>query len=366
MHKLDVINGLRGWAILAVIYHHLFGRLTEPGFASQEIFGVAFNPLSFLSNGWLGVNLFFMLSGFVLAYPFIAGRRHMKDWENIRDFYRRRGRRLLPLYYLCVVICMIFLWPMPALDVFLRDVWLMGTVTFNFTSDMWAPKYNWVLWSLGIEIWFSVVFPFIVLAVTRWGIGPVFLIVLIVSLGTRVAGSEMSFAGNNLVLNPIKDSLPARLDEFLWGYLLCHLYVNHSQDLIRRFALPLFVLGFLLILLGSNLWDAVQTGLLTVSAMAYLNLVIDAGLAAVLMSLLCMEKNLLRRCFSNHLIQLLGIMCYSLYVWHGVLMLKLVNLDLDPYLVIYSFSLVVVSLLTYRYVEFGHVSDTRSLFDKAS
>ena len=61
MGQRNQIDGLRGVAIAAVVLHHLFSQpLTA---LHLRPFGIPLNPL--IGNGWLGVNLFFILSGFV-------------------------------------------------------------------------------------------------------------------------------------------------------------------------------------------------------------------------------------------------------------------------------------------------------------
>src|SRR5271169_2972100 len=104
--KLDVINGLRGAAIVAVVWHHLFGLYFKPG--SEIALGPAITqPLFFLSYGWIGVQLFFVLSGFVLYLPFARGKATMASWADWKRYYGRRAARLLPLYYLVALLCLV-------------------------------------------------------------------------------------------------------------------------------------------------------------------------------------------------------------------------------------------------------------------
>ena len=102
--KLPVINGLRGVAILAVIYHHFF---IPTSWLASPIATMA-HPLNALfENGFTGVNLFFLLSGFVLYLPYANGSRRVETWRDARGFYLRRLGRLMPLYYLAALVLII-------------------------------------------------------------------------------------------------------------------------------------------------------------------------------------------------------------------------------------------------------------------
>ncbi|MCH7689392.1 MAG: hypothetical protein IH899_22415, partial [Planctomycetes bacterium] len=82
--RLGVVNGLRGVAILGVLYQHLSLDFTPACWHAVWVelpSGHAW-PIpvwAFLSNGWLGVNLFFVLSGFVLFRPYANGWRSMNS-----------------------------------------------------------------------------------------------------------------------------------------------------------------------------------------------------------------------------------------------------------------------------------------------
>jgi len=69
---------------------------------------------------------------------------------------------------------------------------------------------------------------------------------------------------------------------------------------------------------------------------------------AVLLS----KNRITRFVFANPIIQLLGMMCYSLYVWHFMVLSRFGQIE----------ACIILLLLTYRYVEFGRAKDVRSLF----
>jgi len=360
--KLGVINGLRGFAILAVMYYHVFSRLLPPGFKSFRYANITILPATYFSNAWFGVNLFFILSGFVLAYPYFLGKREFTNLNHFKEFYLRRAKRMLPLYYFSVVFCMVFLPPPASLSVLLRDIFLLGGVLFNFTSDMWFPSYNWVLWSLGIEVWFSIIFPFLIISIRKFGIFKVLLIVLIVSLITRIIGNaEIYYIGSPL-LNPVKDSLLGRLDEFLWGMFLCYLFVN-KRNLSTKIStgVSLFA-GVSLITLSCFSWDYVILKIISHDFIPYICLILDTGIILFAWSLLMMDGGPIKWIFNNYLIQLFGVMCYSLYIWHGVAIRPLI-LEYDAAQIIEYYCLVfILSGLSYRFIEFGHDPNWRKLF----
>src|ERR1019366_5166991 len=98
MKRLAVINGLRGYAILGVIYFHLIGVFfNRPGWFTFSIGNLPVFPLTYLGHGWLGVDLFFILSGFVLYLPYANGSRELKTKDHLWTFYKNRASRLLPL-----------------------------------------------------------------------------------------------------------------------------------------------------------------------------------------------------------------------------------------------------------------------------
>ncbi|MFH0945041.1 MAG: acyltransferase [Planctomycetota bacterium] len=368
--RLGVINGLRGLAILSVFCYHLFSRFTMPGKLEWATFGLDLKISDPTNNGWMGVNIFFVLSGFVLLLPYARGSRAMASPADTRGFYRRRFQRLMPLYYFGVLICAVFVWhPQPGSAEFFSDLFFMGTGTFNFVEDLYYPPYNWVLWSLGLEIWFSVLFPLLVRLYLRFGIGRLLLSVMALSLATRIFG-EFHYGGafhQDPHLDPIKDSFIGRLDEFVLGMALCHLYVKRGA-----LSAPLARISCLLGAAGlySACWyyDRLWTGELSRNAVPFLYYLISLGTFALAYGLLSLRRGALHLVFTCAPLQWLGMICYSLYFWHGVLILFLFkepgHYDLIPLFANIAVILTVAAL-SYRYVEYGWKRETRELFRPA-
>ncbi|HEX8517516.1 MAG TPA: acyltransferase [Bacteroidia bacterium] len=358
MQRLPVINGLRGYAILGVIYFHLLGvAFNQPGWMNISIGNITIMPLTYLSNGWVGVNLFFMLSGFVLYLPYAAGSRNLDTGREIRAFFKNRAARLFPLYYIALVISIIFILHQTNIyDVeFWKQTLLMFTFTFNFTKETFIPPHNYVLWSLGIEVLFSLVFPFLVLLINRWNMRTFVMGVFIMSLVVRIISH---FYPEYIVaphLNMIKDSLPGRLDDFAAGMLICHLWhKGWKAGWFRENAEFLFLLSLVVITLGFYFSDYIFLKFAPAWTEPLLNNVFHIGFAMITFALLYMQKNILRFLFTNRFLQLSGMMCYSLYLWHGNMRWFFI-MDYSVLRVsCYLFFLFLLSFLTYRYIEFGN------------
>lgn len=363
--RLGVVNGLRGIAILGVLWHHVAAK--PAGWHAIDVGGLPIPWAALLSNAWLGVNLFFVLSGFVLFLPYARGARQMESTSDAIGFLRRRAKRLLPLYYVSSIVILLAArsgW-LPRLvvpsDV---EMVLVATITYGFTKAYYAPQLNPPLWSLAIEVWFSIAFPILAILARRAGIVRFVVVVALVALAARFVGvsSPIFERAHNPYLNPMKDGLLGRLDDFATGMGLAVLWVRRSSLFSEKRAAPLLLAGVILVASSAAAWDLHVMGRIPRVVVPVFDVVTDVGLFALTAGAMA-SAGFARTILRSAVLQIPGKMCFSIYVWHGALnrSILLPGWGLGRF-AIFAVVLAGLSSLTYRFLEFGHVRDWRSLF----
>ncbi len=146
------LDGLRAFAILSVLFSHmpLYWLTRHAG------------PATFFHHGWVGVDLFFVLSGFLITGILLDARTEPHYYRN---FYARRALRIWPLYYLVLVFA---LFVYPALQPHFRPLvmqypwrWYFLYVQ-NFAYGLEGIPLLTVTWSLAVEEQFYIVWPGVV------------------------------------------------------------------------------------------------------------------------------------------------------------------------------------------------------------
>ncbi len=153
------LDGLRGIAILLVLFHHY--TILQPGTPRDSV--IAAIPLA----GWSGVDLFFVLSGFLITGILLDARGSDRYFSS---FYARRTLRIFPLYYLVVFLSLVVLPWLPRWHDLLVGVahgpqWPYWTYLMNFSIAEANDFEHGVLdvtWSLAIEEQFYVVWAAVV------------------------------------------------------------------------------------------------------------------------------------------------------------------------------------------------------------
>ncbi|MDR3414446.1 MAG: acyltransferase [Formivibrio sp.] len=145
------LDGIRGIAILLVLLSHVGGTLRSP------IYNV-FNTIS--GQGWIGVDLFFVLSGFLITRILLTTNNSTNYYKR---FYIRRGLRIWPLYYLAVLLAFTAL----AVASHLSFYHSLTAAKSQFAGDPVADWHNLPMYLLYLQnFWLGDVGGFSVLAVT--------------------------------------------------------------------------------------------------------------------------------------------------------------------------------------------------------
>lgn len=218
---LDYIDALRGAACLWVVAFHA-NMMWPNQFLTGDLF-LSHLWTGFVSAGTLGVNVFLVLSGFCLFWP-MARKNDLA--LSLSEFFRRRAWRILPPYY--VVLLLSFLltqWPETARFMErpnrLSDLPLHLLMLHNLRSDTFFSIFP-PAWSLALEFQLYLVFPLLVYLVRRGGIP------LMLGFAGGVTGIWIAFCawryGTTLPSGwsypqwtVVYYSLPARLFEFALG-----------------------------------------------------------------------------------------------------------------------------------------------------
>ncbi len=252
-------------------------------------------PLPSVVNfGQTGVDLFFVLSGFLITSILLAARP--RDWSEIRIFYARRSLRIFPLYYLALTVCALFFFPCSwPYWVYLQNFW-------SSTGRTLAGPVH--LWSLAVEEQFYFVWPFLVLFVPRRFLLKVLAGGIVLSFGLRIAIASAHHDVYSLTVT--------RLDGLCAGAILA---VLQSRGTLQRWRS-----GLLGLALGCGLLVAFTglkfrgTGGAWFAATKYSLL---AGLyAGAIGWLVCSPQARASRFLSSRPLRQIGRVSYGLYVWH--------------------------------------------------
>ena len=169
-NKYYGLDNLRAFAIIMVFFFHYQRWFEHP----------AWMPTA-LNFGWTGVDLFFVLSGFLISSQLFAQIK--KDGHfSMRNFYIKRFFRILPIYYF--VLAIYFLFPFFSSTQLLPPLWKFLTFTQNFGADFTNQRAFGVVWSLCVEEHFYLLMPAILLLLLKTGIfkkGYLLLLVLFVA-----------------------------------------------------------------------------------------------------------------------------------------------------------------------------------------
>ena len=281
------LDGLRAIAISLVIFFHFCDSIGAPAGS------IGAHLIQLSKIGWSGVDLFFVLSGFLIS-GILLDNRHSDRY--FRTFYGRRVFRIVPLYICFLIICIVLIRVSTV-----NPTWAYLTFTQNFTMPITKSfdRYLDVTWSLAVEEQMYLLIPLTVWFCSRRTLAWICSFLIVASPIARLALQSMG---------PWRFVLTfLRLDAFAVGILLAIVIRDEALVAIMRTHKGALLMTFAC-LLAPLAWITMHP-----EAYRWLSLSFFAvfyGLC-VLLAIFCKPRLL-----TNRIATTIGLSAYSLYLFH--------------------------------------------------
>lgn len=361
---IDALTGVRAYAALFVLAFHAWLNAGHPELPVGPG-GFALDLSPYAKFGWIGVDVFFVLSGFLLTRVALdRGERAMgsdglakaSGWVNepYGSYLRRRILRVFPAYYACISVLLV----LAAAGIYREvpgtlDMAIHVLMSHNFI-ERYITSMNGVFWTLPFEWHFYLVFPLLFAFQARVGAIALYLAAVAIVLATKaqVMIANDGF-GQTLVL--------IRLDAFCAGMAASLISARHP---LGRSAARLSAFAGVLLLAAVPWVFARQPGVVHYYDVGgfvrpfWMHL----GICLVLCALTA-TRTAFVRLFDHPFVVSLGTISYSIYLWHlpvvELLAFRVLGTASRPpsasgYFVLLAATLAVVlplSALSYRWVE---------------
>lgn len=302
------IDGLRFFAIIGVILLHSTSK-----FAGQSTWMGSMS----IRYGWIGVPLFFCISGFILSSPFAEHHFRKSKKPSVKKYFLRRVTRLEPPFIISLLFYFFLLVRHNGVNAYYIKHLLASAIYMHNLIFHKFSLINRVTWSLEIEVQFYIIAP---LLAGLFGIRNAILrrsvLALLISSGVIVAGVVPH------TYQETHNSLLFFYEYFLCGFLMADIFLNKWNKSPSK----------------SLWWDVIA--LASIAGAASLHDPIRVPLMVLVFFIWAFKGLLLNKVCTNRWIVVTGGMCYTLYLYHGAIMrltspsiLSLVHLSVAPELV---------------------------------
>lgn len=314
------LDGLRAFAILYVFGFHYIA----PTYAGRGFWGF----------GWVGVDVFFVLSGFLITGILLDSRDKSK---RLKDFYARRVLRIFPLFYAVLLVVILYGLVVHAHFHLLQGLWVVDLGNYAaylcrshvnpvMMTDILMPRDASLpaiatghLWSLCIEEQFYLLWPFVVYRVRNRT--TLLRICVAILLGVPLLRLAVYWLAPKwmLVNSLIYRSLPTRMDALIMGAALSLLMGGKQKEWLVRHRGRLLVGGAApaLAFLAWSLLRGRDTGFNRSNAWSasLLYTMVDLAAAVLILTLLD-DTSMLSRIFRCRVLLWLGGISYGFYIFH--------------------------------------------------
>ncbi|HEX4374032.1 MAG TPA: acyltransferase [Puia sp.] len=355
---MEPVDGLRAFAVLGVIWAHVwmfFGNLP------MKFFGFDLNKL--FSFGGIGVDLFFVISGFCM-YLMHAKNNHGKfGTENYKNFISKRWKRIAPAFYVAVIFS-------ATIYFFSTKIFPAKSVIFHFLFINIFDGQNFLsppFWSLSTEWQFYLILPLIFIADKKgkWIFTRVFVLML-VSFLFRVALFQRYNFQPGITVTTYE--IWYRFVEFGFGILAAKFYMEKKK-------LPYFLSGFIGFIISFAIAFAgrifmynefiVKFGKNEFIIRALAEPVLTLGFALMILNLIT-TASVFKKIISSRPFLFVGKISYSMYLWHwpiavwmssaviGMIGVSALNMELCYLLTV--FAVICVAVISYHFFEAPYFS----------
>ena len=310
---LPALDGLRGLAILLVLMNNLY-----PGYPDRYADRIAY----LVSNtGWTGVDLFFVLSGFLITGILYDSRGTRHYFQN---FYARRFLRIFPLAYLYLALIFLVLArvaplaPHEARELAKSEWWYWAylgnwKIAFHGIASPLEPS---MFWSLAVEEQFYLLWPLVVALLDRRRLVTLCIAMIAAALALRVGWHIVD--SSKQAREALYVITPARMDGLALGALLAvGLRDERAAAHIQRWSKPVLLAAATSLAL-LFVW---RKGLLATDAavqtVGYSVIVAGAG-ALLVLSVAAPAGSPLGRIFTHPVMRFFGRYSYGMYVFQGL------------------------------------------------
>ncbi len=316
------LDGLRAIAILAVVFHNTVETVAGSGDRLTHYLLVLAGP------GWIGVQLFFVLSGFLIAGELLDNRTAR---NYLQAFYARRALRILPLYYLTLVLVLIaalLVGAAPEVHDLTAEGWRLWLFLNNYGR---APSGFEHFWSLAVEMQFYALVPWVVSRTRAPQLLAVCICMAVAVFLLRTLCAWMGVSEWTIYFGTV-----FRLDALALGAAgACLVRIESTAAILPRHCTAAVAVASLMLLCGALLTHSYDFSTLACETYGYTLLAIACALVVVAVGVppAAGEQRRLRwgQWLSVPPLRVIGRYSFGIYVFHNLLS-KLVGVPLVRHL----------------------------------
>ncbi|HPP86427.1 MAG TPA: acyltransferase [bacterium] len=306
------LNGIRAIAIILVMFHHSFLAYKFTNLLSIKADNYLLKFFfKILENGRIGVDIFFVLSGFLI------GGQLLKEIKttgtlNFKKFYFKRILRIFPAYYFALILVTIF---------FIEKISIKEIISHLFyLQNYWLNIYE-ITWSLAVEEQFYIFLPFLLFIFRKnfknancfcfaiFGL----LIILPFYFRLLIFKNLHNIYDTQYISLKIFGAFHTRFDQLFIGVFIAFLYLNYKNLLINKYKIFYFLQFFLFIIFCFLIYYSGMNGSFykIVLQFSLIGLVVGFFILSMLLT-----KTFFNKILSNNFFYFIAKISYPMYLYH--------------------------------------------------